>query len=154
MISGESVSEVLGKVLQDMAMMFVDPAALADVDSPEEELFESAVDFRGGGEGTVTLLAPKAVALEVAANYLGIDEADVDLEMAIDAMKELANVTTGQLLTKAVGDRAVFDLCPPTAVVVPSERWNEVGRSERVAVMLADDAPVMASVAVRSVEGG
>ena len=129
MSNPEVLTDVVMGVLEDLAMVFADEFDPDDIEAAASgQTLEVSVDFRGPKCGSLHLLVSDELPVEIAANVLGLDEDDPDIEsMLDDALKELANVTIGQCLTAMEGVEAVFDLSPPRLERgVEAGRWQEM----------------------------
>lgn len=105
---------------------------------------EATVGFRGPSQGSLTMLTPRSVAGELAANVLGVDADDESAaEQARDALGELMNVTMGRLLTTLAGTDPVFDLSPPKVSDASRERWQAFIQAAGTVAFLIDDRPVL-----------
>ena len=155
----ECVSKTFIQVLEDVAMMFGDQIELGELPPPAGECVAVSIDFTGPGKGSLKLVTPDRTATEVAANVLGLDAGDPEVqEGGLDALKELINVTLGQLLTEIGGKEAVFDLSPPGARVgvTPSE-WREFLAQEGTVAVVADEHPILLGLEMQAgtlFEGG
>ena len=108
-----NLAEALSEALETMA--FISPEMQEDSEEPVEARVVSVAFHGAGGNGCLTLAAPRKFGEMVAANC----DADPSAADADDALKELANVTCGLLLRKRVGGAAGFEMSPP---VVGSEQ--------------------------------
>jgi hypothetical protein len=96
-----SAGQSLADSAETMAFVCLVPAEQPCV-LPAEALIV-CIDFKGPFNGTVELVASEAFGSMLAANMLGCDPAEPEAtSRAIDAMKELMNVTCGDLLSKVV----------------------------------------------------
>lgn len=140
----EITTEVLCDVLEKFAFEFGDPADLADIRPPGEETFIARMCFRGVSQGALTLLVPRGLGLEIAANVLGLDPEDASVpERAHDAIKEVLNVVCGNLLTRIAGEEAVFDLSIPETRLAGAGIWDEWLAREDTIGVLVDDRPLL-----------
>ncbi len=107
-----TLTAIFSDVLANLAFMFTD-----EDDAPPEAdggWSEASIEYHGCVGGALRLVYPKPFAIELAANLLGTDPADVDAEsQAADAVKELMNIICGQLVTAMHGTGAVFNLSIP-----------------------------------------
>ncbi len=103
-------------VLEKMAFVFAEPMH-PPVDPPENEESYTLVSMRFGGvlHGSMELVLPDTVCAEVAANMVGCGDTPGAPGQTADAVKEVLNVTCGQILTDIAGERPMFDLSIPTA---------------------------------------
>lgn len=109
----ESLRKVGAYVLEEWAMMMVDPSEFsADVFDPQHGLYVAEVAYRGVFDGRLTLTCQSPFLENLARNVLGgeVTEGDVAEVIKEDSLRELANVVSGNFLVDAFGDTTVFDL--------------------------------------------
>lgn len=141
----DALSRVSLKVLEDWAMMLVDPV---DNDSTEDlfddgTLIESSVTFHGAQSGKVLIVAPKPFLSQLSENLLGDDDRDtLDCSAEEDGFKEMANVLAGNLLTEAFGDKVVFDLMSPEISPIEKGSFSSLSKSNQTVFFVADDLPI------------
>jgi CheY-specific phosphatase CheX len=109
----ETILSVIGSVLEDAAFIFteaIDPAA-----GSEPAAIEGVtLSFSGERSGVFRLWAEEGFLKLLAANMLGIEENDADArERRADALREIINIITGNVLTELFGTVAVFELGIP-----------------------------------------
>ncbi len=114
----DSVNEILEKmffaaVLDESAVPEPSPSAPAD---------EIAVrlTFQGEPPGSLTLRLTRVAARQIAADFLGIDEAGVSVLQTVVVVHELANMICGSVLSR-VESSTTFHLSEPRTV----ESWEE-----------------------------
>lgn len=135
------------KILEEWGMMIVDETVDAKkMFEPSENYYVSMVNFKGRGtmNGNYTVLCQSKFVDCLAHNLLGTDE-EVTEEQKLDALKEMSNVLTGNLITEFYGADTTFDLMPPEAYTMPSELAGAVVDSKRTVAFCADDTPVAIS---------
>ncbi len=112
-----TLTTIFSDVLANLAFMFTD-----EDDTPtqaDSDWSEAFIEYHGCAGGALRLLYPKPFAIELAANLLGTDPTDEDVEsQATDAVKELMNIICGQLVTALHGTEAVFNLSIPQVEAV------------------------------------
>jgi hypothetical protein len=108
---------------ETMAFVSLVPAELP-CGVPSEALLVS-IAFTGPFAGRVELLAPEAFGALLAANMLGCEPSDPDAAgRAVDALKELMNVTCGDLLRK-IGQAGGFEMgLPRVEKLVDAAGWG------------------------------
>ncbi|MBD3243365.1 MAG: hypothetical protein GF331_22435 [Chitinivibrionales bacterium] len=119
-------------VLEKMAFMFAEPMH-PPYEAPDTADAYMRVSMRFGGvlRGDMDLALPETICAEIAANMVGrADDAADASTQTVDAVKEVLNVTCGQVLTDLAGDRPMFELSIPTA---------EPMADDDVAKLLQDD---------------
>lgn len=138
-----ALSKVFTDVLEQLAFMFADPPE-DELPPAEAGLARASMTFQGPFSGALTLTVPRDMAPVLAANVLGLEPDDeLVLQAPYDALKELLNVTCGNVLTTIAGDEPIFDLSVPTIEELPEDAdWGLDGAPNTVAC-LVDDFPVV-----------
>lgn len=148
----KELAQVFTDVLEQLAFMFVDDA---DGDGPADplELAVATMAFRGPFSGQLSLVVPRAMAPILAANVLGLDLEDGMIAQApYDALKELLNVTCGNVLTAIAGDEPVFDLTVPEIEERPAEDWDELRERPNTIHRVVEDFSVLLSLVIEREE--
>lgn len=143
----EVFQKVSTKILEEWGMMIVDETADAKkMFAPSENYYVSIVNFKGRGtmNGNYSILCQSQFVDCLAHNLLGTDD-PITEEQKLDALKEMSNVLTGNLITEFYGADTTFDLMPPEAYTMPSELAESVVGSKRTVAFCADDTPVAIS---------
>lgn len=137
------LTRIFSDVLEQFAFMFADPP---ESESPAlgEDLIVASMTFRGPFQGALTLAAPRSMGPVLAANVLGLDPDDELVSRApFDALKELLNVTCGNVLTAIAGEEPVFDLTVPEIEERPAGDWGSLHAADNTIYYLVDDFPVL-----------
>lgn len=149
----DSLGRIAETMLSGWGMMLVDPSDSGNAifDETEPFLLASAV-YASVFSGDVVVICQQPLAEALTRNLLGLDfDADVSDDDIRDALKELANVVSGNFVTEAFGEEAVFDL--------PSIEVKTCGKSEIARFLgtdtiyyLADDMPIAFRVEIAADE--
>jgi hypothetical protein len=111
----EKVQEVVRRILEESAFIFADP--LKPEERPDIGNWRPlgvSLDFSGETSGTLHLWAEEGFAYYAAANMLGMDENSPEAAAkGTDALKEILNMTAGNVLTGIYGEKPVFNLGIP-----------------------------------------
>lgn len=135
------LEKVFPQVLEDYAFMFGDVLEEGAAPAPDGACIAARMKFAGPFQGHLALSAPESFCRQLAANVLGLEMEDAEVESgAADSLKELLNVVCGNLLTELAGDEPVFDLTIPEVVPLSEEDW-EVSSLEGVG-FLVEEWPV------------
>jgi hypothetical protein len=135
------LKEVFLRVIEDYAFLFSDDIEEDAIPATPGPYLQAAMGFNGPFPGRLELTAPRPFAREVAANVLGLDVEDEQADAsALDSLKELLNITCGNLLTALVGETPVFDLTIPEITPIDEDAWKQA-----VADAASDDAASAAS---------
>ena len=137
----EDMENVTVRILTDWAMMLVERADdWQEVFKAEEKYFVGRVEFRGVVRGTFRVICQEGFARALTANLLGADVDATEVEMR-DAVCEMINVLSGNLLTSSYGEDTVFDLRSPCADLVDHEEICRIMKGFTLA-FTADDEPL------------
>ncbi len=125
------IGEVFESVLQNLAFMFVESVekeTLENMDSPQdvpEKYVKASMAFSGPSRGWVNLMVPEELAKELAANIIGKElDKNISQRHLQDALKEVLNVTCGNLLSAVVGTKQVFDAASPALSEHDQKGWG------------------------------
>src|SRR4051794_30613834 len=94
-IEPDLLMTVLAEALETMAFISIEPAF--DQTACTNPL-QVLLNFSGSVSGQLSLCAPPALGMAIAANLAAVEPEAVSAEQAADALRELANVTAGLLL--------------------------------------------------------
>lgn len=110
----EILFEVGATVFANLAFLLPEETSAV---SQEKGAFEKAasISFFGPAIGRLTVTLYGVVAVELAANMLGLTEA-ADEKIVDDALCEIANVICGNLLPLVAGPKRVFHLHAPQII--------------------------------------
>lgn len=139
------LSEIFCSVLENQAYMFGEPIEEGEEIPPASgDYLQARMRFMGPFRGELSLTVPAEVCPEIAANVLGLEPDDERVaESSEDALKELLNVTCGQVLTALAGEDPVFDLTVPEVKAVDDGQWESLLASSDTAAFIVEDAPVL-----------
>jgi CheY-specific phosphatase CheX len=102
-----------------------------------------SIGFGGVLAGSIDLAVSRALCVEVAANMLGVDSAEERArERAEDAIREVLNVTCGQILTDLAGERPMFTLTVPLARELTTDAFTPIIRDSASTAFTIDGEPV------------
>jgi CheY-specific phosphatase CheX len=108
------VLEVTKDVLERFTFMFTETEGDTPAFPAGNDPLQATIRFQGKGSGVLTVVAPRSLCQEMAANVLGMDAAEIGESAAEDALKELINIICGTLTWSLYGDREVFRLSVPS----------------------------------------
>ncbi len=138
----ELLNEVFCDVFEKLAFMFGEATPKEDMPRDANEFIEVRMGFSGHSEGSIKLVVPTEMCEEIAANVLGMDpEDDLVRERALDALKEMLNVTCGHILTSTAGDGPVFDLTVPAVRELDGAAWAVFLDDPESLSFMVDDSP-------------
>ncbi len=137
----EEMNEVAVRILQDWAMMLVESAEnTEDFFDSSRSYYVGRLEFKGIVSGTYAVVCQEEFAVALAVNLLGMEDELSDSQKQ-DAICEMTNVLSGNLLTSSYGEDEVFDLTSPTVTMMDHEKVSEL-LSGFCLSYRADDNPV------------
>lgn len=138
------LAESFGKVLEDFAFMCAEPIEGDAMPPARPDNIRASVRFSGPVAGRLTVAVAREASPEIAANVLGLDAGDATAaERAEDALKEIANVTCGDLLTRIAGTEKTFQLSIPEAGALDASGWDRLRDDPGTQPFLVDDCPFL-----------
>lgn len=146
----EDIRTVIVRILEDWAMMLVEETEpQTSIFELEEPFFLSEVKFKGVVSGRYCVVCQEQFGRNLANNLLGMEE-EIDEEQIMDALKEMINVLSGNLLTDTYGADHVFILTSPQVRLAGLPEVEEMF-SRPVFCYLGEDNPVAISFALEGV---
>ncbi|MFH0995933.1 MAG: chemotaxis protein CheX [Pseudomonadota bacterium] len=120
---GDSKKKELRKIVSDsmekLAFMFFASDAYREPIQFQDAV-TAEVSYTGVFSGRLAVVMTEPVLNELAANMLGIDSGELDLNHLHDALKETVNIICGNWLPIEGGDEEIFNIGAPR-VLSPSE---------------------------------
>ncbi len=140
----EMLTEVFCEVIENLAFMFGEAAEEGELEDSAGGYVLAAMSFSGPMSGRIELAVPREMRAEIAANVLGIDlDDELATSSADDALKELLNVTCGQVLTHLAGEEPVFDLGVPEVSDLAEDGWKAMSKAPGAAAVQLDEGPTL-----------
>jgi CheY-specific phosphatase CheX len=148
----ESLNEIVSKVFEQTAFLFPEAADLSGGISFEDfELIHVYISFTGDAEGEVSMVLPFEMCRELSSNILGEDFPETEeREKAIDAVKEMLNIITGQLLTKLFGHKGLFNLSSPELKELNREEFFGSLEQKDYSCHLIEQYPVITTISIKA----
>lgn len=134
-------------VLARFAMLFADGEIASDEEEDKEAGYKVSIGFSGVGAGRIDILISRALAVELAANVLGVDVEEVDEDTVQDAVKEFANILVGEFAAERYGEDQMVNLGIPS--IEPASVTNQPVHSDEVSQKIGlcvDDHVLSASL--------
>jgi hypothetical protein len=114
-LTNELLLDVTVRVLEDSAFVVTEPCMPAP--SLGADVLLARIRFSGPEDGELRMRIPKAFALRLATNMLGVEPDDLEAGLgASDAAGETLNVIAGALMARVYGTRAACHLGVPRVV--------------------------------------
>ena len=111
-LESTSLSRLVIDALERTAFVLADPCETPEALPPADTF--AAIDFRGPEDGGIDLRASRCFARNLAASLLGVDASEIADNQAEEALRELANIVGGSVITALGGDDCRFSLGLPT----------------------------------------
>ena len=142
----ELLSNVFCDALEKLAFMFGEPAGGDELSPTGNKYLTAGMTFTGDMSGEISITVAEEMCMEIAANILGINTGDEQaMNLAIDSLKEVLNVTCGQVLTAIAGEKALINLSIPQVSELDASGWTEMMNKTETIGFLVDDYPVLLS---------
>ena len=136
-------------VMESLAFMFPEPVEPEDFPRCAEPGVEANLTFSGPVAGEMRLSLCQETCAEVARNLMGLDfDTEVSQDQAHDALRELVNVTCGELLVRLTPKDATFDLSVPYLQRFDSSGWEERADGPDSLLFVIDGAPAVLQIEV------
>ncbi len=140
----ELLSNVFSDVVENLAFMFAEVPDEGEFPEVNDPCVMAAMGFTGHQEGTIAMAVPESMCTELAANVLGLEPDDeIVSRFPHDALKELLNVTCGNVLTAMAGEEPIFDLTVPETKTIDAAAWKAFRDQPDTVSVLLDENPVL-----------
>lgn len=147
-MNNEEIRDVLYEtsvsILEAAAFLFIDETEVDLSCIKDFELCGGEINFNGHTNGKVVILMAESIADIIARNMLGMDEESViENNQRKDAVLEILNMITGNLLTSVFGDQVVFKLNMPE--FIKSEEISDSLPETTVAISV-ESSPLLIAI--------
>jgi len=145
----EILSKIFCNMLEKLTFMFGELVERDELLPQGVDYVQASMTFSGKMSGALSLTVPSFMCTKIAANVLGM-EVDDELVMArgTDALREVLNVTCGNVLTAIAGQEPIFNLTVPTISNVNPDAWETLSNDSNTMCFLVDDTPVLLNLAL------
>lgn len=144
-----AIQATFDEVLEKLAFMFVDVVHPEQIEAVEEPLLKGEMRFKGPMQGSIAILAPASLTLELASNILGLDPEEIHLfPNGVDALGELLNVVCGHILTTIAGEEPVFELSVPETNTIDAGQWADALKDSNAFAFSVEGTPMILHVSV------
>lgn len=131
------------QILETWGMFLVDRSEdslqIFETNSP---FYLAELQFNGEFSGTYQVVAQRNFVDSLVSNLLGLEKEAVDEKTVNDALSELVNVLSGNLLTSQFGDDLVFALTTPEVKKVSFDEVSKIFQKNHFCYK-ADDEPIV-----------
>ena len=120
------LGRVVIEILEDAAFLFAEPM---DEDARTEiadEVYVARIGYSGASSGEMVLSTPLTVASELAANLLGLEPDDPEVEgKGAEAVGEMLNIIGGALLKEWFGASSDFEMGIPSVERMSGDQFTQ-----------------------------
>ena len=113
-----ALARLVVDALERTAFVLADPCEEPESLPPADTF--AIIDFRGPACGGVDLRASRAFARNLAASLLGVEPSEIQDSQSDEALRELANIVAGSVITALGGDNCCYSLGLPSQGSRPS----------------------------------
>lgn len=111
---GDTLVRTATRLIEETAFLFVEPTSEP---APIPDCLACSLAFAASAEGRLELLAPREIAVEAAANMLGLEPGDPSAsDAAEEALAELLNILAGSLVHEIFGKGVLCHLEIPRPI--------------------------------------
>jgi len=134
-ISREILGKVVAEVLEEASFIFTEPAE--EIEPFDGGVIVALMGFDGPEKGKLVLAMGYDYAVEMAANLLGVEPDDPELEKkATGAVAEMLNMIIGVLMARVFGPEAVVNFTVPSVKTIDGPDYEKIRESATVAFSL------------------
>lgn len=141
-----AINVAVARILEEWALMMVDPSeAGRNMFDEEAPVYTAKIHFKGPVSGEYQIVCQRSFVETLVSNLLCEESPEsMTEEQHLDALKEMANVVAGNLVTETYGKDDVYELSSPQAEVTTIVEVEEFFKRP-VFSYLADGEPVAVS---------
>jgi hypothetical protein len=134
-------------VLANFAFLFGETRGADELPGLEGRACLACLPFRGPSAGCIAVGVPEGLALEIAANTLGVEPSDPGVPLhARDALKEVASVMGGHFASAMEASGTPVTLFPPQLFTLSAEDWDRLRTDPATHCFAVDRFPVLLCV--------
>jgi len=142
--ASDAIASVFPRVLEEQTFLFADPSDLNFAASPPREAVCVSITFSGANAGKLEMGISATLGREIARNLLEIEPGEEPPDSAAqDALRELLNVTCGNILTEMAGDKPVFNLSLPQIEPIDAKAWKKLISDPGASIFEVENQPVV-----------
>jgi len=151
----EVIKKIFSDVMEKLALMFCVPLENVDFPIEKEGYIQARMYFSSDkAYGMLSMTIPDEDYYEIAANFLNIESvAKVDEDEAIDALKEVLNITCGQILGAIEDSALLYELTVPEVSFFDSPFSINLINSPNSFCFKADDTPILLQFSIKDRTG-
>ncbi|MHC4872659.1 MAG: chemotaxis protein CheX [Planctomycetota bacterium] len=151
MDNSEMLSDVFSSIMENTVFMFGDSVFPDEIGGPDGDIYKAEISFSGEMSGSLCIVLTEPACVEMAVNLLGAeDESELEDGQPIDALKEVLNITIGNVLTEIAGTKPVFDLTIPEVTKLGKDKWDSILYNENTACFDFDDEPILLQLIINN----
>ncbi|HVR87387.1 MAG TPA: chemotaxis protein CheX [Planctomycetota bacterium] len=144
-----AAARIFADVLGEFAFLFGDPVPASELPPLSGRGYLACLPFHGGLEGRISFVVPEDLALEIAANTLGIERTEPEASRrAQDAIKEVASVLGGHLVGVLGRPAEAVELSPPELFGLEVSEWERLRFDPGTQCFAVNEHPAMLRVEI------
>lgn len=142
-----AAARVFADVLAEFAFLFGDPVPAAELPPLQGKGWLACLPFRGELAGSLAFGVPEGLALQIAANTLGMEPADPEVSRkAPDAIREVASVMGGHLASALAASAGAVELSPPAVFPMEIADWERLRADPATQCFAVNEQPALLRV--------
>ncbi|HEV3028249.1 MAG TPA: chemotaxis protein CheX [Planctomycetota bacterium] len=144
-----AAARIFADVLGEFAFLFGDPVPASELPPLSGKGYLASLPFHGEVQGRVSFVVPEGLALEIAANTLGIERTEPEASRrAQDAIKEVASVLGGHLAGAMGRPSQAVELSPPELSGLENSEWERLRFDPATQCFAVNEYPAMLRVEI------
>ena len=149
------INKIFSEVMEKLALMFCAPIENEDFPVEKEGYIQARMYFSSDkAYGMLSMTLPDEDYYEIAASFLNIESTNnVDEDEAIDALKEVLNITCGQILGAIEDSALLYELTVPEVSFFNSPFSINLINSPNSFCFKADDTPILLQFSIKDRTG-
>jgi len=146
----EVLVQDVSSVMKSLARFFSEPADRIGFPAPNEGIWLATVPFSGPLNGELRVAMDKALGGEIVdAIFVGQAEPYQKADMAEDAVKEMANILCGHVLSSLAGLKPASTPSPPQLETVDQTHWQDLLSDPQTVPFWVDELAMLVQLEVQ-----
>jgi len=142
-----SAARVFADVLAEFAFLFGDAVPAVELPRLQGKGYLACLPITGDAEGSLAIGMPEELALRIAANTLGMEPSDPEVSRkAPDAIREIASVMGGHLVSALSASAGALELSPPAVFPLEIADWERLRADPATQCFAVDEHPALLRV--------
>ncbi|MBN2724902.1 MAG: chemotaxis protein CheX [Deltaproteobacteria bacterium] len=140
------LNKINDTILFEAVSQVFEEAVFALLEKSEDEIswdpdtMIASMNFKGPLSGVLYLCVPEEYSIEIAANLLGLEPDNEELEeKKSGAIKELLNMVVGIFINKVYGESQAYHLGIPSMIELSQSEFSKILSNSQAKVLCLDD---------------